>query len=85
MMPISYEEFTIGVPYAGKYTELINSERGCYNGCDMGNFTPVWAKKKENHGQPYSITIRLAPFAGIIFETGRPKRKTSSIDFQKQV
>ena len=35
----------------------------------MCNFTPVKAVKKEKHKLPYTLKIRIAPFAGIIFRT----------------
>ena len=67
MKPISYTDYRIGVPFAGTYTELINSEKDIYNGCNMCNFKPVKSRKIKSHGLPNSIAIDLAPYAGIIF------------------
>ena len=67
MKPISYTDFNIGVPFEGTYTELINSEKDIYNGCNMCNFKPIKSRKIKAHGLPNSITIDLAPYAGIIF------------------
>ncbi len=70
MSPISYEEFEIGVPTYGFFTEVINSEKDIYNGCNMCNFKKVRAVKgaKPLHGFKYRMKIRVAPYAGIIFE-----------------
>ena len=68
MSPISYEQFDVGVPTYGYYTELLNSERDIYSGCNMCNYTKVVARKPGKHVMPYYITIRIAPFAGIIFK-----------------
>ena len=75
MTPTSYEDYLIGVPVKGEYVELINSEKDIYNGCNMCNYTPIEAKKISSHGQPYSIKIRIAPFAGIIFKVDLSKQQ----------
>jgi len=67
MMPISYDEFTIGVPYAGTYEEIMNSEKDIYSGCNYCNGT-LKSEKEEKHNLPYSLNLHLAPFAGIIFK-----------------
>ena len=68
MLNKSYEEFKLGVPYKGLYTEVINSEQDIYSGCNMCNFKPVKAVKEEFLNQPYSLTFRLAPFGAIFFK-----------------
>ena len=77
MTPASYEDYDIGVPYAGKYTEIMNSEKDIYDGCNMCNFEPVKAKANEQKDAkfPYTLTIRIAPFAAIWF---RMKKRTQS-------
>lgn len=79
MMPISYEDYEIGVPYSGTYTEIMNSEKDIYSGCNMCNFTPVKAVKKEKHKLPYTLKIRIAPFAGIIFKTTVKKPRVKKV------
>ncbi|MBQ1826603.1 MAG: 1,4-alpha-glucan branching protein GlgB [Erysipelotrichaceae bacterium] len=66
MSPVSYEDFRIGVPTYGFFTEIINSERDIYDGCNMCNFHKVRATKQPKHGFKYSMSVRLAPYAGII-------------------
>jgi 1,4-alpha-glucan branching enzyme len=68
MTPESYEHFDLGVPYQGVYTEIINSEKDIYDGCNQCNFAPVTSYEYAVHHQPYSINIRVAPFAVIYFE-----------------
>ena len=67
MMPISYQDYEIGVPYYGWYKEIINSEEDIYNGCGFTNPKALRAKKKSKHNLPYTIKMNLAPFAAIIF------------------
>ena len=67
MKPISYQDYRIGVPFAGTYTELINSEKDIYSGCNMCNFKPIKSRKIKSHSLPNSISIDLAPYAGVMF------------------
>ena len=68
MAPVGYEEFEIGVPTYGFFTEVMNSEKDIYSGCNMCNFHKVRAVKGAKHGFRYHMTVRVAPFAGIILE-----------------
>lgn len=73
MTPVSYENYRIGVPVSGRYVELINTEKDIYEGCNMCNFEPIKAEKIEAHRCNYSISLRLAPFAGILFHVKKRK------------
>jgi len=78
MMPISYTNYLVGVPYKGTYTELINSEKDIYSGCNMCNFKPIASRKVKAHGLNNSIAIDIAPYSAIIFST--PIDKKAPID-----
>ncbi len=75
MKPISYTNYRIGVPYRGVYTEVINSEKDIYNGCNMCNFEPIRSHKIKAHGLPNSISIDLAPYAAVMFSVRTGKKK----------
>lgn len=79
MKPIAYTDYLIGVPFEGTYTELINSEKDIYNGCNMCNFKPINSRKIKAHGLPNSISIDLAPYAAIIFSIPI-KRKAPTLE-----
>lgn len=68
MTPVSYESYRIGVPYKGTYTEIINTEKDIYDGCNMCNFEPLVSEKHEAHRFDNSILVRIAPFAGVYLE-----------------
>ena len=72
----SYEDFDLFVPYKGTYTEILNSEKDIYDGCNMCNFEPLKSKtvKEKDAKFENKITIRIAPFGAIWFTC--PKRKT---------
>jgi len=75
MMPTSYEHFKIGVPLLGEYLELINTEKDIYAGCNMCNYEPIKATKLTTNNLPYTLDLRLAPFAGIIFRVLKQEQK----------
>ena len=68
MAPVSYENFEIGVPTYGWFTEIMNSEKDIYGGCNMCNFKKIQARKGNIHNMKYKLNIRVAPYAAIIFE-----------------
>jgi 1,4-alpha-glucan branching enzyme len=71
MTPVAYEQFHVGVPLAGEYAELINSQKAIYEGNDMCNYVPIKAIEETCHNLPYKIIIRLAPFAAVMFEINK--------------
>ncbi len=52
---------TTGVPYAGKYKEIFNSDAAIYGGTNLCNPRMKPAKEKEWDDRPYSVTMSLAP------------------------
>lgn len=82
MTPVSYEDFRIGVPKAGYYSEILNSEKDIYNGCNMCNFKPLSSQEQFSHGMENSISLRVAPFSAIYFlyegetlQSQKPKKR----------
>lgn len=75
MTPISYESYRIGTPLLATYTELMNTEKEIYEGCDMANFVPIKAEKIAAHRFNQSINLRIAPFAGILLHAKKAKDK----------
>ncbi len=83
MTPVSYEQFTIGVPQQGSYSEILNSEKDIYDGCNMCNFRPVKSGKSEDPKWSSQITIRLAPFAAV-WLVHEKKNRIEGHDVSKQ-
>ena len=67
MTPNSYTDYQIGVPFAGVYSEVINSEDTKYGGLGNTNPKPIRSKKEPFHKLDNSIKFNIAPFTGIIF------------------
>lgn len=65
--PVPYDKFRIGVPFAGKYKEIFNTDSEVYGGFGFGNPRLKHSKRVSQDGRANSIEIRLAPMAMHIF------------------
>lgn len=57
------KEITTGVPYEGKYKELINTDDKCFGGSGIINKSILRAKDEQASGRAQSIQVKLAPFS----------------------
>jgi 1,4-alpha-glucan branching enzyme len=53
----------LGVPTAGYWRELLNSDAKEYGGSGMGNAGGATAEEVAVHGRPYSLNLTLPPLA----------------------
>ncbi|MDE2854097.1 MAG: 1,4-alpha-glucan branching protein GlgB [Chloroflexota bacterium] len=67
--PVPRENYRIGVPCAGYYRELLNSDASYYGGGDVGNAGGVHSDDYGSHGQPFSLNLRLPPLGILILKT----------------
>jgi 1,4-alpha-glucan branching enzyme len=65
--PIPRENYRIGVPGRGRWTEILNSDAPLYGGGGQGNLGGVEAVPVAHHGYPSSIVITLPPLAALFF------------------
>ncbi|WNM62910.1 1,4-alpha-glucan branching protein GlgB [Candidatus Nitrospira neomarina] len=68
LTPVPRETYRMGVPNAGYYRELLNSDSEAYGGSNMGNAGGVQAEDMPWHGQPFSVVITLPPLAAVFFK-----------------
>jgi 1,4-alpha-glucan branching enzyme len=66
--PVPRERYRLGVPAAGRYREIFNSDSEYYGGSNLGNPLPIEARPVPLHGLPYSIELTLPPLAGVVLE-----------------
>lgn len=79
---VVYEDYVMGVPYAGEYREIFNSDEKIFGGTGIKNSGVQKAKKEEKDERPYSIKIQAAPLSVQIFsvkECGEKIVKKSKI------
>jgi 1,4-alpha-glucan branching enzyme len=63
--PVPRYGYRVGVPIAGNYVELLNSDAHVYGGSDVGNSGRVQAEREPCHGRPYSLNLTLPPLAAL--------------------
>ena len=57
--------YRVGLPFAGEWEELINTDAAEYGGSGVGNFGVVTATDSPLHGMPASVELTLPPLAGL--------------------
>ncbi|NJL91098.1 MAG: 1,4-alpha-glucan branching enzyme [Coleofasciculaceae cyanobacterium SM2_1_6] len=71
--PQPHAHYRVGVPTAGFYQELFNSDSKQYGGSNMGNLGGKWTEEWSFHGRPYSLDMCLPPLAVLIFKLDSQK------------
>lgn len=66
--PVPRHDYRLGVPAAGRYEELFNSDAAIYGGGDVGNGLAEKIKtlNTESHGRPQSLDLQLPPLGVIV-------------------
>jgi 1,4-alpha-glucan branching enzyme len=72
--PVPRTNYQIGVPKAGRWTELLNSDAPLYGGSGQGNLGAVDAMPVSMHGHLHSVTLTLPPL-GALFLKPEPERQ----------
>ncbi|MBV9691211.1 MAG: 1,4-alpha-glucan branching protein GlgB [Ktedonobacteraceae bacterium] len=69
--PVVHYGYRLGVPHAGEYYEILNSDDQRYGGSGVVNTQPMWSEPIPWQSCPHSIVLTLPPLATLIL-----KRKT---------
>jgi len=65
MTPVPRRGYAIGVPAAGHWRELLNTDSHVYGGSNVGNAGGVHAHATPSHGFPCSMRVSLPPLATV--------------------
>jgi 1,4-alpha-glucan branching enzyme len=60
-----HEAYRLGLPAAGRWREVLNTDSEAYTGSGVGNLGAVEAVLDEWHGRPASVTMRLPPLGTV--------------------
>ena len=74
LTPVPRPNYRIGLPRAGRWREVLNSDAGIYGGSNQGNFGGVTAGDVPCHNQPHSAEFRLPPLSVLVFQRGMKPR-----------
>ncbi len=68
--PVVRRNYRVGVPMAGWYQEIFNSDSEYYGGSNVGNFPGMMADPVGHHGRPASLNLTLPPLGVTMFKLG---------------
>jgi len=66
--PVPRRDYRLGVPKAGDYAELLNSDADVYGGSNIGNQGRVTAEKKPSHGYDFSLSLTVPPLGFLLLK-----------------
>ena len=68
LTPVPRQKYRVGLPRAGKWREVLNSDAGIYAGSNQGNLGGVTAENVPCHNQQHSAEFCLPPMSAIVFQ-----------------
>lgn len=71
MTPNPHHGYRVGVPEAGSWKEIFNSDGKQYWGSGMENGKAVKSEKIHWHGRDNSISVNLPPLGAAVFKSGK--------------
>lgn len=66
--PVPRHDYHIGVPCAGPWLEILNSDAALYGGSNHIQPGPVQAERCAMHGQEFSLSLLLPPLGGVFLK-----------------
>jgi len=73
--PTTHSSYRIGVPQAGFWKEVLNSDAAEYGGSGQGNLGGAKAAPIRLHRRPYSLTVTLPPLSIVFFKNEGDDKK----------
>ena len=70
LTPVPRPNYRIGLPAAGHWKEVLNSDAGIYGGSNSGNCGGVTTQNISSHGHPQSAEFLLPPLSALVFQPG---------------
>jgi len=64
-------DYRVGLPFAGRWKEVLNTDAEIYGGSGVGNFGAVEADQTVWHGRPASAVLQLPP-SGVLWLAPEP-------------
>ena len=78
LTPVPRGPYRIGVPRAGWYKEMLNTDSEIYDGTGLGNFGGLEAESKPFHEKPCSLELTVPPLSGLVFKPEMKKKRGKS-------
>ena len=71
MTPVVRTGYRFGVPEAGFYKEVLNSDAELYGGSNKGNAGGVHSEPTPWNNRPHSLTLTLPPLSALFLKLKR--------------
>jgi 1,4-alpha-glucan branching enzyme len=68
MTPVPREGYRFGVPRAGTWREMLNTDSRHYGGSDIGNASHLDTEPTASHGKAHSLKLNLPPLGALILQ-----------------
>ena len=68
LTPVPRHAYRLGVPRAGRWREVLNSDAACYGGSGVGNLGGVHTEPLAAHGHGQSLSLALPPLGVLYLE-----------------
>jgi len=69
--PVSRQNYRVGVPFPGRWRELLNSDAEAYGGGGQGNLGGVAAAPVQYQGHQWSVMLTLPPLGAVFLKPER--------------
>lgn len=69
LTPVPRSSYALGVPLAGRYKVVLNSDAGFYGGSNFPTASDYTSEAIESHGQPNRLIVDIPPLSAMIFKT----------------
>ena len=78
-----HNSFRLGLPHAGRWNEILNTDALQYGGSGVGNLGSVVAEEVPWHGQPYSALLTLPPLGAVWLEPAELEEPAGSPELEE--
>ena len=83
--PVPRYDYRVGVPNAGFWEELLNTDAAVYGGSNLGNLGGVESEAAPWHGREQSVRLTLPPLAVVALRLRQTTRFPAARDGAKGV
>jgi 1,4-alpha-glucan branching enzyme len=66
--PVPRWNYRLGMPAAGRWTEILNTDAATFGGSALGNLGSVTTEPTPSHGRPVSARLTLPPLAAVFLK-----------------
>ena len=88
---VPHAGYRVGLPYAGQWDEVLNTDAGVYAGSGVGNLGAVMADDHPWHARPASASVMVPPLGTVWLHhaaplsTDEPDKPDEPVELEAQV